>query len=344
MPTRWTESRRAPLTALHRSCLCTASRCSASTKGLSRRIFCPPYAAPRNQAAGRFGFPDAARELDALKREDYLLMTGLDRYPTDAARSLYAEGVRSILSIGLKQEGRLIGALNVHATSEEFFKGDSIEIPLEIAGQLAIAIHTVNLNEQIRRYAADLEDRVEARTNELKREKTRTDAILQSSSDGIVVLDAALRIRQANQAFCDILAATVRLDTEVVYAEIGIARVDQAGEDEHNLVCTIRDVTERRLADARLAESENKYRSLIETLHSGFAVYDLEWIASPTSTISSAKFSVMDGMNLSGGCPRTSSIPLPERELLQSLSGADGWREALTRSSHFGRMGSLLTS
>ncbi|GAB4522107.1 MAG: hypothetical protein OHK0046_34270 [Anaerolineae bacterium] len=251
-------------------------------------------------------------ELEALQ-QPYRVIHDVRQYPGAIARLLYEEGVRSILSVGLKQESRLIGALSLHAATEAYFEGDNLQVPIEIAAQLAIAIHTMQLNEQIRRHNEELEDRVSQRTAELWLQQRRTEAILQSSSDGIVLLDEKLHIRSSNHAFrkmfeCDQagcvglslleiissddrnllqsqLEATindeinrrcevraVRQGNQIIYVEVGIARVQQVNGDMPNLVCALRDVTERKYAEAKLAESEERYRTTIAAMSEGIVM------------------------------------------------------------------------
>jgi signal transduction histidine kinase len=78
--------------------------------------------------------------------------------------------VRSFASVPLIAQGALIGALNLgFAVSDPgtVFCGEHEEVALQVAGQLAIAIHQARLHEQVQRHAEELEQRVAGRTREL---------------------------------------------------------------------------------------------------------------------------------------------------------------------------------
>lgn len=253
--------------------------------------------------------------IQALQTERYHLIQDVSVYPQRDRALLEAEGIHSVLSVGLKHKGDLLGGLHLHAAETGFFSDEFIQIACEVADQLAIGIHTSVLNERIRRYAAELEERVAQRTAELRLQKTRLEAILQSSSDGILLVDESLVIRETNTAYCtmfgirysesrsvplldrihsddhahlaeqmrrvlrdDIITRCdvrgLRLDGVVIYAEIGMARVEQTNGDIPNVVCTIRDVTERKLAETRLRESEERYRTTISTMSEGIVLQD----------------------------------------------------------------------
>jgi PAS domain S-box-containing protein len=137
----------------------------------------------------------------AVAAERYILLTDLDQHPYAPLRQLYDEGIRSSLVVGLKFEGELIGIFNLHAAEANHFTEEHIQVALEVADQLAIVIHTTQLHEQIRQHATELEDRVAQRTADLEKAMTRVEAILNSSSDGILLVNRTRGIQQGNAAF-----------------------------------------------------------------------------------------------------------------------------------------------
>ena len=75
---------------------------------------------------------------------------------------------RSEMALPLLSRGRkCIGALTVQSRAEAAFTEEDIAVLQSMADQLAIAIENASLHEEIRRYAAELEQRVAERTAEL---------------------------------------------------------------------------------------------------------------------------------------------------------------------------------
>jgi PAS domain S-box-containing protein len=79
-----------------------------------------------------------------------------------------AEGKRSWLSAALMVEGELMGQLDLFATEVGAFTLEHQEIASEVANQLAVATQQARLREQLQRYAAELEQRVQERTAALQ--------------------------------------------------------------------------------------------------------------------------------------------------------------------------------
>lgn len=104
------------------------------------------------------------------------LKKGKPRIVDDVLRSpqppviekLKVEGIRSFLNMPLLVKNELIGTLNMGSTETGAFTAEHLEIAREVADTLAIAIHQARLNEQLRNYAEELEQRVRERTAELE--------------------------------------------------------------------------------------------------------------------------------------------------------------------------------
>ncbi len=80
---------------------------------------------------------------------------------------LQREGIRSFVNIPLVADSALIGTLNLGAERVAAFSAEHVEIAQEVANSLAVAIRHAQLNRQIERHAAELEQRVAERTAEL---------------------------------------------------------------------------------------------------------------------------------------------------------------------------------
>ncbi|MBK8033176.1 MAG: PAS domain S-box protein [Chloroflexi bacterium] len=164
-----------------------------------------------------------------------------------------------------------------------------------------------------------LEQRVIERTAELERAKDRIEAIFQHSGDGILLLDLAAGIQQANYAFDEMLALAsgsthgaqlatylhpddaVRIDAVIaevaathqmqqieararraeatfIDVEINIAPVNRSEQAVTNLVCIIRDITERKHAQDALRASEERLRILFDTSPDAICLINLKGV------------------------------------------------------------------
>lgn len=151
-----------------------------------------------------------------------------------------------------------------------------------------------------------LEQRVNERTLELESTKNRIEAIFNYSGDGIVLIDIADGILQANKAFDNLFAipadayfgkslatffegeqaakveatlqevATSQIKRQIEVqthcgavtrdVEISIAPINHSERYAANLVCIIRDISERKFVENELAYSENRYRIISEMM------------------------------------------------------------------------------
>jgi len=108
---------------------------------------------------------------------------------------------RSELVLPLRTGKRIIGALDLQSAHLDAFSEPDRRTLMSFADQAAAAIENIRLYDRVRRYSADLEERVNERTAELHRIKERVEAILNNSSDAIVMARADGSIQQTNQAF-----------------------------------------------------------------------------------------------------------------------------------------------
>jgi formate hydrogenlyase transcriptional activator len=85
--------------------------------------------------------------------------------------SLRAEGFRSYLSVPLLAQGKLTGSLNAASVAVGAFAEEHVEIALEFANNLAVAIQQARLRSQVERYAAALEDQIIYLQEDLKSDR-----------------------------------------------------------------------------------------------------------------------------------------------------------------------------
>jgi signal transduction histidine kinase len=107
-------------------------------------------------------------------------------------------GARSKMVAPMVAGDRVLGAINVEGPLPDAFSGDDLRLLTTLAGQLATIFEKARLDTALAEHIATLEQRVEERTAQLQAQYARLEAILHSTSDGIIVTDAGGEILQAN--------------------------------------------------------------------------------------------------------------------------------------------------
>ncbi len=106
--------------------------------------------------------------------------------------------IRSCVIAPIRVGNEVVGYLNVIATRPNQFDLADAQRLATFASHAATAIQNARLHAQLHRYAAQLEDQVAEQTAELRRQYAHLDAILRSTTDGIVVTDAEGEIIRQN--------------------------------------------------------------------------------------------------------------------------------------------------
>lgn len=121
----------------------------------------------------------------------------------------------SYIGAPIRVYGVAIGFLNLHSTAAGFFTPIHAERLQAFADQVALALENAQLYETLRRHADDLKIRIDQRTAELRQAKEHVEAILNNSSDAILVLHADGCIQQVNPAFGELFGH----DGDMVFGE-----------------------------------------------------------------------------------------------------------------------------
>jgi len=96
---------------------------------------------------------------------------------------------RCELAVPLVIAGETVGVLDVQSDRADGLGEADLELLQVLAAQVAISFANARLFAEVRAHAAQLEARVTARTAEIRSQKERTEAILRSVADAVVVLD-----------------------------------------------------------------------------------------------------------------------------------------------------------
>ena len=108
---------------------------------------------------------------------------------------------RSELVIPLRTAKGSLGVLDLQSAQVDAFEDHDIRLMELFAERASAAIENVKLYNEIRHYAEELERRVHTRTSELNRVKERVEAILNHSSDAILLIRSSGAIQQTNRTF-----------------------------------------------------------------------------------------------------------------------------------------------
>jgi signal transduction histidine kinase/DNA-binding response OmpR family regulator len=106
--------------------------------------------------------------------------------------------LRSYVGAPIKVGGVTVGFLNVNGARTSQFDTDDARRLQAFANHAAIAIQNAQLYRELRNYAEQLEARVQERTAQIQAQYAQLEAILRSSSDGIIVTNRQGEIIQTN--------------------------------------------------------------------------------------------------------------------------------------------------
>jgi PAS domain S-box-containing protein len=124
----------------------------------------------------------------------YVARTGQSRIVQDVQEeTLYLELVpssRSEIAVPLKVGEQVIGVINAESPRPAAFTESDLRFLTTLAGQVSTIIERAQLYEQLRQQASRLADQVATRTAELRAERDRTQAVLDSAGEGIFFTDA----------------------------------------------------------------------------------------------------------------------------------------------------------
>ncbi len=103
-----------------------------------------------------------------------------------------------VLAVPMVIADEVTGVLVVARARADSINGEDLDVLQPLAAQLAISIANARLYEKVRQQTAALEARVHSRTAEIRRQHERTEAILRSVADAVIVLDMQAHMIMSN--------------------------------------------------------------------------------------------------------------------------------------------------
>ena len=107
--------------------------------------------------------------------------------------------LHSILSMPVQVKGKTIGVMQALHQKVNWFDQDDLRLAYSMVSSVGIAVENARLFNEVQVFSRQLEGRVAERTRQLAEEKEKSEAILASMADGLLVLDAQDCILTANK-------------------------------------------------------------------------------------------------------------------------------------------------
>jgi PAS domain S-box-containing protein len=140
--------------------------------------------------------------------------------------------VQSWLGLPLILRGSTVGVLSIQSYRANAFSDAHLRLLGQVGNQLAVAFDNARLFETVQNYAADLEQRVSERTQELESEHNRTQTLLSvitelsASLDLDLVLNRTLSILNETIGAGHSLIMLQKVDEPVLYLRISLGYAD----------------------------------------------------------------------------------------------------------------------
>ena len=123
--------------------------------------------------------------------------------PPPIVQAQQSAGVRAFTCVPLTAQGKLIGALNLSSEEPGALDPEQIDLVLEVASELAIAIRQADLNAQVQSHTSDLEKRVADRTAELERRTVQLQTAAAAARDAAIAHDLDGLLNRATNLICE---------------------------------------------------------------------------------------------------------------------------------------------
>jgi two-component system phosphate regulon sensor histidine kinase PhoR len=106
---------------------------------------------------------------------------------------------RSILSMPVQVKGEIIGVMQALHQKVDWFDEDDVRLSYSMVSSVGVAVENARLFNDVQTFSRRLEGMVAERTWQLAEEKEKSEAILASMADGLLVVDTQAHILTANK-------------------------------------------------------------------------------------------------------------------------------------------------
>ncbi|MBN1922819.1 MAG: GAF domain-containing protein [Anaerolineae bacterium] len=171
----------------------------------------------------------------------------------------------SYVGAPIRMGDKILGFLNVDAGQPGRFGPDDARRLALFAHHAASAIENARLYRELQDYASELERRVQERTAQIQAQLARLDAILNSTSDGIIVADMQGKILQANPIAQDWLSRTLAPDDANKLRE-SIQELSEHPNDHPHTLLALPGI-DLQLTAAPISEPKPQRPSVVITIH-----------------------------------------------------------------------------
>ncbi|MBN1563085.1 MAG: GAF domain-containing protein, partial [Anaerolineae bacterium] len=113
----------------------------------------------------------------------------------------------SALAVPLIVADEVIGVLIVARRTANSITEEDLDVLEPLAAQLSISVSNARLFEKVRQQAVELEARVAQRTDQIRQQQERTEAILRSVADAVIVFDLQGQVIMTNPVARQLFAA-----------------------------------------------------------------------------------------------------------------------------------------
>ncbi len=287
----------------------------------ARAAYWQGYDAEHADYFARERFPLDWPKIRAMQSGETMLVPDISQEPDWYPLPLSANPL-STVGVPIRSRDKVIGFLNLESMTSGFFNEAHADRLRAFADYAAIAIENAQLYETMRYYAAELEQRVELRTQEMQRAKEHVEAILNSRSDAVILTFLTGIVRQVNPAFAelfgyepgDVVGASLEMLADENGPDVLLALNDVIASNQPRrlecvmrrkngtsfdadamlspvqngkllgIVCSVRDISARKQMEQDLRRAYEKERELGE-LKSRFVSMASHEFRSPLSTI-----------------------------------------------------------